>query len=78
MKITNKSALMIRAMLAVYLLYLAYGLIKDYSTSNHQTLVVIGIVVFAICGGVILLSAVIRLVKGDYDNQKDDSDDHAE
>ncbi|MBQ2116502.1 MAG: hypothetical protein IIW54_05590 [Lachnospiraceae bacterium] len=64
----TKSTLMIRVLLAVYLLYLAYGLIKDYSTSNYQILVTIGIAVFGICGITIFMSSVIRLVRGRYDD----------
>ncbi|MBQ2405607.1 MAG: hypothetical protein II312_02845 [Lachnospiraceae bacterium] len=65
---TTKSTLMIRVLLAVYLLYLAYGLIKDYSTSNYQILVTMGIAVFGICGIAIFMSSVIRLVRGRYDD----------
>lgn len=67
MKKPSKVTLSIRALVAVYLLYLAYELIRDYDTSQNQMVITIGIVVFIVCGAIILVSSVRRLVKGDYD-----------
>lgn len=72
MKKVSRGTLTIRAVVAVYLLYLAYGLTQDYAVSGNQTVTVIGIVVFVLCGGVILVSSLRSLAKGDYDDAGED------
>lgn len=68
MKKVSKSTLTIRALVAVYLLYLVYGLIQDYKTVQNQTITLIGIIVFTLCGGLILFTALRSLIKGDYED----------
>lgn len=64
----SKSTLLIRALVAGYLLYLAYGLIQDYNTSQNHMVMVIAIIVFVLCGGVILITSLRSLMKGDYED----------
>lgn len=74
MTITNrptKIALLLRSLVAVYVLYVAFGLVKDYGTSENRMLSMIAIVVFVAGGGLILISSLRRLATGDYDDGTD-------
>jgi hypothetical protein len=64
----NKVTLLLRVLVSVYVLYLAYGLIKDYGTAENPTLSLVAIVIFVIGGGLILISSGYKLAKGDYDD----------
>ncbi|MBO5473788.1 MAG: hypothetical protein J6A08_08390 [Lachnospiraceae bacterium] len=70
----TKGTLVIRAMVAAYLLYLAYGLTQDYAAASNRAATVVGIVVFTVCGGVILFMSLKSLAKGDYDGGTEDAD----
>lgn len=59
---------MLRACVAVYILYLAFGLIQEYGTAQNQMITLIAIVVFVIGGGLILFTALRKLVKGEYED----------
>lgn len=76
MKKVTKGTLTIRAVVAAYLLYLAYGLFQDYDASGNKMVTVAAIIVFALCGGVILITALRSLAKGDYDHGDDTPADH--
>lgn len=78
MKKVSKGTLTIRAVVAAYLLYLAYGLTQDYATAGNQTVTVIGIVVFVLCGGVILFTSLRRLARGDYEDGREPDEPSAE
>lgn len=71
MKKPSKVTLSIRALVAAYLLCLAYELIRDYDTTQNQMVITVGIVVFIVCGAIILVSSIRRLIKGDYDEGSD-------
>ncbi|MBP3475005.1 MAG: hypothetical protein J6K48_01585 [Lachnospiraceae bacterium] len=77
MKKASKGTLTIRAVVAAYLLYLAYGLTQDYAASGNQTVTVIGIVVFVLSGGVILFTSLRSLARGEYEDGRE-SDEPSE
>lgn len=60
---------MLRACVAAYILYLAFGLVQEYRTSQNQTVTLIAIIVFVIGGGWILFGALRKLIKGDYEDE---------
>lgn len=64
-----------RVLVSVYVLYLAYGLIKDYGTATNQMLSLAAIIIFVIGGGFILLSSGYKLAKGDYDDGSEEDDE---
>lgn len=68
MKKSTKGALMLRACVAAYILYLAVGLIQDYGSSQNQTITLIAIIVFVLGGGLFLFTAIRSLAKGDYED----------
>lgn len=64
----NKVTLLLRALVSAYILYLAYGLIKDYETASNQTLALVAIIVFVAGGGLIFAISAYKLIKKDYDD----------
>lgn len=78
MKKVSKGTLVIRAMVAVYLLYLAYGLVQDYGTSQNKAVIGFAIIVFALCGGVILLMSLRSLARREYDDGETTQEQHEE
>ncbi len=78
MRKVSKGTLVIRAAVAVYLLYLVYGLVQDYGTSQNKVMIGFAIIVFALCGGVILLMSLRDLAKGEYDDGGTAQEQHAE
>lgn len=78
MKKVSKGTLVIRAMVAVYLLYLAYGLVQDYGVSRNKVVIGLAIIVFALCGGMILLMSLRSLARREYDDGETTQEQHEE
>lgn len=74
-KKVNKATLLLRALVSVYILYLAYGLMKDYGTAENQMVSLVAIIVFVAGGGLILASSAYKLIKGDYDDGSMDEEE---
>lgn len=55
-------------LVSAYVLYLAYGLIKDYGTASNRMLSLVAIIVFVIGGGLILATSAYKLITKDYDD----------
>ncbi len=72
MKKVNKVTLLLRALVSVYVLYLAYGLIKDYGTATNQMLSLAAIAIFVVGGGLILAHSAYKLITKDYDDGSED------
>lgn len=64
----TKVGLTLRIVVAAYVLYLAYDLIRDFgkSTGNDQVFIAIAIGVFLIAGGAILILSVKKLIRKEY------------
>lgn len=72
----NKVTLLLRALVSAYILYLAYGLIKEYETASNQTLALVAIIVFVVGGGLIFAISAYKLIKKDYDDgSEEDTED---
>lgn len=71
-KKVNKVTLLLRALVSVYVLYLAYGLIKDYGTATNQMLSLAAIAIFVVGGGLILAHSAYKLITKDYDDGSED------
>lgn len=72
-KLPNQLALGCRAIVGAYVLYLAKGLVDDYSTSNTksmQIIVIAAIVLFTVCGVLFLYDAIRNYVIGRYPGGK--------
>lgn len=65
-------------LVSVYVLYLAYGLIKDYGTATNQMLSLAAIIVFVIGGGLILAMSAYKLITKDYDDGSEEDDGQQE
>lgn len=64
----TKVGLTLRIIVAVYVLYLAYGLIQDFgkNTGNDRIFIAIAIGIFLIAGGAILILSAKKLIKEEY------------
>lgn len=71
-KKVNKVTLLLRVLVSVYVLYLAYGLITDYGTATNQMLSLAAIVIFVAGGGLILAHSAYKLITKDYDDGSGD------
>lgn len=71
-KKVNKSTLLLRAVVSVYLLYLAYELIRDYSTATNQMVSLAAIILFIVAGGLILAVSAYQLITKKYDDGSED------
>ncbi|MDO4188927.1 MAG: hypothetical protein Q4D29_08030 [Lachnospiraceae bacterium] len=72
-KLPNQLSLGCRAIVGAYLLYLAKGLVDDFSTvktSNMQIIITIAIVLFSVCGFLFLYDALRNYVIGRYPGGK--------
>lgn len=73
----TKVSLTLRILVAGYVLYLAYGLIRGFgeTAGNERILIAVAIVVFLIGGGGILLLSVKRLIRKEYADAGEDEGD---
>lgn len=64
----TKVGLTLRILVAVYVLYLAYGLIQNFgeNTGNDRIFIAIAIGVFLIAGGAILIISAKKLIRKEY------------
>lgn len=64
----TKAGLTLRILVALYVLYLAYGLIKGFgeTTGNDRLLIGAAIVVFLAAGGAILFFSAKKLIRKEY------------
>lgn len=73
-KISEKTVLILRIMIAAYLIYLSYDLLTDVSSSEHFLLVIIAGVIFGIVGVIITALSAWKLWKMYKANRMDDYD----
>lgn len=76
----TKTGLILRIMLAFYVLYLAYGLAKDFGeiSGNEKILIGAAIVIFVAAGGAILFFSAKKLIRKEYkdaDEGEEDTED---
>lgn len=64
----TRVGLMLRVLVAAYVLYLAYGLIQGFedTVGNNRILIAIAIVVFVAAGGAILILSAKKLIRKEY------------
>lgn len=64
----TKVGLTLRIVVAAYVLYLAYGLIRDFgqTAGNNRILIAIAIVIFIVAGGAILFFSGKKLIRKEY------------
>lgn len=73
----TKVGLTLRIVVAVYVLYLAYGLIQDFgkNTGNDRIFIAIAIVIFVIAGGAILILSAKKLIRKEYVDANEEAED---
>lgn len=73
----TKVGLTLRALVAVYVLYLAYGLIQGYgeTTGNDRIFIAVAIVVFVAAGGAILILSAKKLIRKEYMDANEEAGD---
>lgn len=73
----TKVGLSLRVLVSAYVLYLAYGLIRGFGdvTGNDRIFIAIAIVVFVAAGGAILILSVKKLIKKEYENADEQTED---
>lgn len=64
----SKTTLLLRSLVSVYVLYLAYELIRDFEIAQNKMVSLAAIILFVIGGGLILGTSAYKLAKGDYDD----------
>lgn len=77
----TKIGLTLRVVVAVYVLYLAYGLIQGFgeTSGNDRIFIAIAIIVFIAAGGAILFFSGGKLIRKEYlDAEEDAEDENAE
>lgn len=77
----TKIGLTLRVVVAVYVLYLAYGLIQGFgeTSGNDRILIAIAIIVFVVSGGMILFFSGKKLIRKEYlDAEEDAGDENAD
>lgn len=73
----TKVGLMLRILVAGYVLYLAYDLIRGFgeTAGNDRVLIAAAIGVFLIGGGLILILSVKKLIRKEYVDANEDEGD---
>lgn len=73
----TRVGLTLRIVVAVYVLYLAYGLIQDFgkNTGNDRIFIAIAIGVFVIAGGAILVLSAKKLIRKEYIDANEEAED---
>lgn len=72
--------LTLRVVVALYVLYLAYGLIQGFgeTSGNDRILIAIAIIIFIAAGGAILFFSGRKLIRKEYIDATQDIEDDAE
>ncbi len=73
----TKMSLTLRILVAVYVLYLAYGLIQGFgeTSGNDRILIAVAIGIFLAGGGAILILSVRKLIRKEYVDANEDAGD---
>lgn len=73
----TKVGLTLRIVVAVYVLYLAYGLIQGLgaTSGNDRILIAIAIIVFIAAGGAILFISGRKLIRKEYMDAEEDTEE---
>lgn len=73
----TKVGLTLRIVVAVYVLYLAYGLIQDFgkNTGNDRIFIAIAIAIFLVAGGAILILSAKKLIRKEYVDANEEAED---
>ncbi|MDE7199666.1 MAG: hypothetical protein K2O15_12405 [Lachnospiraceae bacterium] len=73
----TKVGLTLRILVAVYVLYLAYGLIQGFgeTTGNDRILIAIAIGIFLVAGGAILILSAKKLIRKEYVDADEETGD---
>ncbi len=73
----TRVGLTLRVLVAAYVLYLAYGLIRGFgeTAGNERIFIAIAIGVFLIGGGAILVLSVRKLIRKEYMDADEDAGD---
>lgn len=77
----TRIGLTLRVVVAVYVLYLAYGLIQGFgeTSGNDRIFIGIAIIIFVVAGGAILFFSGRKLIRKEYiDAEEDAGDEGAE
>ena len=69
--------LTLRVVVALYVLYLAYGLIQGFgeTSGNDRILIAIAIIIFIVAGGAILFFSGRKLIRKEYMDAEEDAGD---
>lgn len=73
-KKVNKATLVLRMVVSIYLLYLAYELVRDYGTATNQMVSLVAVIVFVAAGGLLLAVSGYQLITKKYDDGSEDGD----
>ena len=67
----------LRVVVALYVLYLAYGLIQGFgeTSGNDRILIAIAIIIFIVAGGAILFFSGRKLIRKEYMDAEEDAGD---
>lgn len=73
----TKVGLTLRVVVALYVLYLAYGLIQGFggTSGNDRIFIAIAIIIFIVAGGAILFFSGRKLIRKEYIDAEEDSGD---
>lgn len=73
----TRVGLTLRVVVALYVLYLAYGLIQGFgeTTGNDRIFIAIAIIVFIAAGGAILFFSGRKLIRKEYVDAEEDAGD---
>lgn len=77
-KLPSLVELLTRGLVALYLLYMAFQMIKREDMSNPRIFIVICAVLFAIIGIIMLVAIMRRFIKGEYESPNADSSQEIE
>lgn len=71
----TKVGLTLRILVAVYVLYLAYGLIQGFgeTSGNDRIFIAIAIAIFVVAGGAILILSGRKLIRKEYVDADEDT-----
>lgn len=77
-KLPSLVELLTRGLVALYLLYMAFQMIKREDMSDPRMIIIICAVFFAIVGTIMLGLIVRRFIKGEYESPNADSSQETE
>jgi len=74
----NQGMLFLRGTVGVYLMYLAYDLLRDESKTAPRMTIIIFSIIFAVAGAVIVFGIVRTWIRGEYIGGKADTSEDEE